>query len=268
MTITDAHVCGALGAFVSGAQPLLASLDRVGGRLDADAPAEEGRLARLLEVSRRATGSLTVPGTAAWSEAAPAQRCAWWANRIGEVVAIPVAAPQTLGSLADRIPVRAVVTLAGRGLVVCAVAREHGGVSEERQVALLAREILGRDIAPTGTTWERTSSPVESGLLPTIRNAASLGWRLRSAIGELGSHLEQIQPTRRSGISDRLLAVAIVREVKSQRAQLRATADHALHTIGQGALLARHEGGLPSDAGSVATFDDPRLGGAVRTPTR
>jgi hypothetical protein len=231
MPIADFHVSQALRTFVSGANPVLDAVGRAGSLLATSDSEDEGRLARLLEQSRRAFGSVVAPGTTAWEQSSVEQRCAWWAGRIGELVALPIAAPQTLGPLAERYPVQATITLAGRALVVCAVARECGTATVDEQVAILARQVLGRDLVraePEPTASAPQVLQPGGGVLGTIQTMLDLGLTLRSSLSDIGSEVERLAPARKTRLSDRLLLVAVIREVKTQQTQLRATAADAL----------------------------------------
>jgi hypothetical protein len=76
------------------------------------------------------------------------QRDAWWAERVSQVGAGVAAAPRFLGRLADLLPLQNTVGTAVQSLVVLGVAGEHGVTDPAERVSLLARVLLGRDLAP------------------------------------------------------------------------------------------------------------------------
>jgi hypothetical protein len=76
----------------------------------------------------------------------PAQRAAWWADRVSRVAAGVSAAPRFLGRLAGLLPLQNTVGSAVQALVVLGVAREHGVTDPAGRVSLLARVLLDRDL--------------------------------------------------------------------------------------------------------------------------
>jgi hypothetical protein len=76
----------------------------------------------------------------------PAERAAWWAERVPRVAAGVSAAPRFAGKLADLLPLQNTVGSAVQAVVVLGVAGEHGLTDPADRVALLARVLLGRDL--------------------------------------------------------------------------------------------------------------------------
>jgi hypothetical protein len=77
----------------------------------------------------------------------PAERAAWWADRVSRVAAGVSAAPRFAGKLADLLPLQNTVGSAVQALVVLGVAGEHGLTEPAERVALLARVLLDRDLS-------------------------------------------------------------------------------------------------------------------------
>ena len=76
----------------------------------------------------------------------PAERAAWWADRVSRVAAGVSATPRFAGKLADLLPLQNTVGSAVQALVVLGVAREHGLTEPAERVSLLARVLLDRDL--------------------------------------------------------------------------------------------------------------------------
>jgi hypothetical protein len=76
----------------------------------------------------------------------PAERAAWWAERVSRVAAGVSAAPRLAGKLADLLPLQNTVGSAVQAVVVLGVAGEHGLTDPAARVSLLARVLLGRDL--------------------------------------------------------------------------------------------------------------------------
>ena len=80
----------------------------------------------------------------------PAERAAWWADRVSRVAAGVSATPRFAGKLADLLPLQNTVGSAVQALVVLGVAREHGLTEPAERVSLLARVLLDRDLPAEG----------------------------------------------------------------------------------------------------------------------
>jgi hypothetical protein len=170
--IPDEHVVRVLRPFVAATGPVLRGLR------DAD-PFRLGRLARrrALEVSeqpstepstptsRRGKAVRTVragrtraldrlatsklPGTPRWQTMSPSERDEWWVGRVGRFTSVVASVPGIGGALARRLPVSDILGLGAQGLVICAIAGEHGVTDRDEQVRLLAAVLFGRDVDPT-----------------------------------------------------------------------------------------------------------------------
>ncbi|MBW4719252.1 hypothetical protein [Saccharothrix obliqua] len=208
-SISDRDVVRALRPFVRATGPVLDRVrdadllglrerERVGG----------GRVARLWD----RLAEVKVPGTAGWARMDVAQRDAWWLNRVGRLVSLVAALPGVGGALADRLPVQAALGAAGQGLLLSAMAGEHGFTSVEDRVRLLAHVLFQREVdgrAPgerveeeraeeeraeedrveeDRVTEELTS---ELGVRSTVRGVGRTVWKLGKVLWALEGELDK-----------------------------------------------------------------------------
>ncbi|MGH3948497.1 MAG: hypothetical protein ACRDSE_05160 [Pseudonocardiaceae bacterium] len=157
--ITDRQVVAVLRPFVRATAPMLDALresDPLGLRARAAAAASRGEaLAELVHVEpsvrRRLLNGLSsvqVPGTVAWGAMDPDARTTWWINRVGRLTSLLTSIPGLGGALADRLPVQDAIGAASQGLLLCAIAGEHGVTDRAARVRLLAWVLFGRDVDP------------------------------------------------------------------------------------------------------------------------
>jgi hypothetical protein len=78
----------------------------------------------------------------------PEERDHWWVGRVGRFTSAIASIPGIGGALARRLPVSDILGLAAQGLVVCAIAGEHGVTGRDDQVRLLGTVLFGRDLRP------------------------------------------------------------------------------------------------------------------------
>ncbi|HJQ45947.1 MAG TPA: hypothetical protein VJ870_06440 [Amycolatopsis sp.] len=126
--ISDRQVVKVLRPFVRAANPVLGAM-RSPGRL--------GRLA-----------GLGIPGTPAWDAMDVDARTDWWIHRVGRVTALATSVPGLGGALADRLPVQDALGASAQGLLLCAIAGEHGVDDVGERVRLIGWVLFGRDIDP------------------------------------------------------------------------------------------------------------------------
>ncbi|WP_158888702.1 hypothetical protein [Amycolatopsis anabasis] len=150
--ISDRHVVAVLRPFVRATGPLLDALreaDPMGLRARASADTELAKVEPgLREKLLNGLSSVRVPGTAAWAGMDAAQRTDWWVNRVGRFTALLTAIPGLGGALADRLPVQDALGAASQGLLLCAIAGEHGVTELGDRVRLLAWVLFDRTIDP------------------------------------------------------------------------------------------------------------------------
>ncbi len=147
--IGDKHVVKVLRPFVRAAGPMVDALresDPFGrtaqdSREDTESSTVRARLAEALK-------SVKVPGSAAWNAMDVDDRVDWWVNRVGRFTALLTAAPGLLGALADRFPVQDTMGVASQGLLLCAIAGEHGVTDVAERVRLIGWVLFERDIDP------------------------------------------------------------------------------------------------------------------------
>jgi len=154
-TISDGQVVAVLRPFVRGCGPMLDALresDPMGLRARAEradsadelAEVESGLREKLLD----GLTSVRVPGTAAWAAMDVDQRTHWWVNRVGRFTALLASIPGLGGALADRLPVQDALGAAAQGLLLCALAGEHGVLDLGDRVRLTAWVLFDRDVDP------------------------------------------------------------------------------------------------------------------------
>jgi hypothetical protein len=144
--ITDRHVVAALRPFVRATGPLLDALRESNPLGLRDRIAETDGDRGLLEKLHDRLAAVKAPGTAAWAAMTTEQRDDWWLNRVGRFVSLLTAVPGIGGALADRLPVQDALGAAGQGLLLCALAGEHGHTSHGDRVRLLAAVLFDRDV--------------------------------------------------------------------------------------------------------------------------
>jgi hypothetical protein len=164
---------------------------------DGTAPEERGLRDKVLD----ALAAVEVPGTAAWAAMDVPARSRWWVRRVGRFTTLIAAVPGLGGALANRLPVSKAVGAAGQGLLLVAIAGEHGVRDEDELVNLLGAVLFRRELAVSGASRnedaeadvraaELTGDLAEPDGPPTLARVARAVWRLGRALfaveGELG----------------------------------------------------------------------------------
>ncbi|RTL68050.1 MAG: hypothetical protein EKK42_11690 [Pseudonocardiaceae bacterium] len=147
--IPDSAVVAVLRPFVRAAHPILRALrnaDPFGlrARPAREADADRDLRTKLLD----GLAAVKVPGTSAWASMNVEARCRWWIFRLGRVTTIAAAVPGLGGALARSLPVSSTVGAAGQGLLLVAIAGEHGVVDENEVITLLGHILFGRELTP------------------------------------------------------------------------------------------------------------------------
>lgn len=211
--ITDRHVIAALRPFVRGARPVLDALresdpfglrERVRAGLEDGENGGDGGERRLRERLLDQLASARVPGTAAWAAMDTDQRTHWWIHRVGRFTTLLAAVPGIGGALADRLPVQAALGAAGQGLLLTAIAGEHGLHDEDELVALLGAVLFKRDLraaagdVPDGmpepelaAKAEQLSGELTGARTPGLRKVGTAVWRLGRTLYGLGDELDK-----------------------------------------------------------------------------
>ncbi|GAA4798423.1 hypothetical protein GCM10023200_38650 [Actinomycetospora chlora] len=266
--IPDEHVVRVLRPFVAATGPVLRGLRdadpfRLGrlarrralelseqsGREPEPAPTtRRGRAGRVLRhgraraLDRLATSKL--PGTPRWQSMSPEERDQWWVSRVGRFTSVVASIPGIGGALARRLPVSDILGLAAQGLVVCAIASEHGMDGRDEQVRLLANVLFGRDVDPSrhgdphGADVEREAGELrgtvgqeheERGRLSALAHAV---WRMGKTLWGLQSELDRRPQGGRvwRGVAN-LPVVGAVGSYRSERSGLKRAARAAARWV-------------------------------------
>ncbi|WP_370944469.1 hypothetical protein AB5J62_35980 [Amycolatopsis sp. cg5] len=148
--ISDRQVVAVLRPFVRGCGPMLDALresdpfglrERGKSELDGVEPSLRDKLLDGLT-------SVKVPGTAAWASMTVDERTHWWIHRVGRFTALVTSVPGLGGALADRLPIQDTLGAAAQGLLLCAIAGEHGVLEVGDRVRLIAWVLFDRDVDP------------------------------------------------------------------------------------------------------------------------
>jgi hypothetical protein len=153
----------------------------------------------------------TTPMLAALRKLAPTEKPVddaddWWINGVGRFTVLVASVPGLGGALADRLPLQNTLALAGQGLLLCAIAREHGVTDRADQVRLLAAVLFQRDIDPSlaagvadaeaedrataELTEELEEASAKHGKV-TIRAAGRTMWKFGKTLWALGEELDK-----------------------------------------------------------------------------
>jgi hypothetical protein len=209
--ITDAGVAAALRPFVRATRPLLGALsdsDPFGlqaraGRLHDDPAADAGERKRHDKVLDR-IAETQMPGTAAWAQMDAEERSQWWVRRVGRLTSLVAAVPGFGGVITSRLPITMALGAVAEGLVLCAIADEHGLHDEAEVVALLGAVLFHRDLSPTprAALSEATDAEVDARAAeltgdlreektPTLQRIAGAVWRMGRALLAVEGELEK-----------------------------------------------------------------------------
>ncbi len=204
--ISDGAIVAVLRPFVRATRPVLDGLrefDPFGLRSRVDIVAgpegrgtERGRREKVLDL----LASIEVPGTPAWASMDTRQHVDWWVYRLGRFTTLLAAVPGIGGVLANRLPVSAAIGAAAQGLLLVAIAGEHGVRDEEQLVALLGavlfrRELVVRrpDAAADAAADVRAAELTGDlrGSRPMLLRVGGTVWRLGRALFALDDELDK-----------------------------------------------------------------------------
>jgi hypothetical protein len=175
--ITDERVASVLRTFVRGCEPVLPRLRDI----DADVPPDDTEVDQnVLRKVRHRLKEVGWPGSASWARMGVEERAHWWVNRVGKLTALAASVTGLAGALGDRLPLQDVLGAAGQGLLLCAIAGEHGVEDRETRVRLLAAVLFGRDLDPAAgaTTPDPEAAPAPpDGRRVGVKAAATWLWR-------------------------------------------------------------------------------------------
>ncbi|TDQ58442.1 hypothetical protein EV188_104182 [Actinomycetospora succinea] len=257
--IPDEHVVRVLRPFVAATGPVLRGLRDAdpfrlgrlaerraielhenGGKALPAPTTKRGKVGRAVRTGRaRALDRLAtskLPGTPRWQAMSPEERDQWWVSRVGRFTSVVASIPGIGGALARRLPVSDILGLGAQGLVVCAIASEHGMDGRDEQVRLLASVLFGREVDPRrhgdahGPEVEREAGELagEVGEGHTDGRLAALAravWRMGKTLWGLQGELDRRPQGRRAW---RLLAnlpvVGAVGSYRNERSALKRAA--------------------------------------------
>jgi hypothetical protein len=97
------------------------------------------------------------------------QRSTWWLNRVGRLTSLAASVTGLAGALGDLLPAQDALGAAGQGLLLCAIAGEHGVQDEDTRVRLLAAVLFHRDLTLTTDTATQLPPVRRLGLKPTVK---------------------------------------------------------------------------------------------------
>jgi hypothetical protein len=204
--IPDRVIVAILRPFVRATRPVLDGLreaDPFGLRTraaqHADAPAEErGLRDKVLD----ALAAVEVPGTPRWASMDVSTRTRWWVRRVGRFTTLIAAVPGLGGALARQLPVSKAVGAAGQGLLLVAIAGEHGVRDENELIELLGAVLFRRDLTVTEATMtedvaaedraaELTGDLAEPATTPTLTRVGRAVWRLGRVLFAVEDELDK-----------------------------------------------------------------------------
>jgi hypothetical protein len=203
--ISDSVIVGVLRPFVRATRPVLQGLreaDPFGLRsrvLAGNVPAAERDMRdRVLD----ALAAAEMPGTAAWARMDVPARTRWWVRRVGRFTTLVAAVPGFGGALWSRLPVAKVLGAAAQGLLLVAIAGEHGVRDENRLVSLLGSVLFRRELAFAGPdkaadaaadvrAAEITGDLAAPDKPPTLARLGGAVWRLGRALFAVEDELDK-----------------------------------------------------------------------------
>lgn len=209
--ISDAAVAAVLRPFVRATRPLLGALsdaDPFGLQARArDARADPTTGPDERKLHEKVVGRLAetrLPGTAAWAGMDADERSQWWVRRVGRLTSLVAAVPGFGGVLTSRLPITTALGAVAQGIVLCAVADEHGVHDEAEVVALLGAVLFRRDLspAPRAELGAATDAEVDAQAAeltadlrqekkPPLQRVAGAVWRMGRALLAVEGELEK-----------------------------------------------------------------------------
>ncbi len=196
--ITDERVAAVLRAFVRGCATMLPRLRETDEPLDLDVPADDTEVDHgLLRRLRDRVEQVRWPGSASWARLTAEQRSDWWVSRVGRLTALAASVTGLAGALGDRLPLQDILGSAGQGLLLCAIAGEHGVEDRATRVRLLASVLFDRDLDPSvaaGVGTEDEVAEVEAppeGRKVGLKSAAKWLWRQGRLLLAVSDELEK-----------------------------------------------------------------------------
>ncbi len=195
--ITDEHVASVLRTFVRGCGPMLPRLRDI----EVDVAPDDTEVDHtLLQRVRARIAEGRWPGSASWTHMDVEERTAWWISRVGRLTALAASVTGLAGALGDRLPLQDILGTAGQGLLLCAIAGEHGIDDQATRVRLLAAVLFERDLSPavadgtserTPATDPETAPEPPEGRRVGLKPAAKWLWRQGRLLLAVSGELEK-----------------------------------------------------------------------------
>ena len=192
--ITDERVAAVLRAFVRGCDPMLPRLRDI----EVDVAPDDTEVDQsLLRKVRQRVAEVRWPGSTSWTRLSVEERSDWWVNRVGRLTALAASVTGLAGALGDRLPLQDILGTAGQGLLLCAIAGEHGVADRATRVRLLAAVLFERDLDPavaagSGTEPETEAVPEPpTGRKVGLKPAATWLWRQGKLLLAVSDELEK-----------------------------------------------------------------------------
>jgi hypothetical protein len=194
--ITDERIAAVLRAFVRGCEPMLPRLRDIDVAVAPDdTEVDHGLLKRV----RHRIAEVRWPGSTSWGRLSVEERADWWVSRVGRLTALAASVTGLAGALGDRLPLQDILGAAGQGMLLCAIAGEHGVDDRATRVRLLASVLFERDLDPAvaaGTVGEPDPDPDTVPEPPADRKvglkaAATWLWRQGKLLLAVSDELEK-----------------------------------------------------------------------------
>ncbi len=191
-SITDERVAAVLRTFVRGCEPMLPRLRDIDVAVAPDdREVDHGLLKRV----RRRVKAVRWPGSTSWARLSVEERSDWWVSRVGRLTALAASVTGLAGALGDRLPLQDILGSAGQGLLLCAIAGEHGVTDRATRVRLLAAVLFDRDIDPavaagTGNEPDAVPEPPADSKVG-LKAAATWLWRQGRLLLAVSDELEK-----------------------------------------------------------------------------
>lgn len=195
--ITDERIASVLRAFVRGCDPMLPRLRDI----EVDVAPDDTEVDHtLLHRVRTRLAEVRWPGSSSWARMDVEQRSAWWVSRVGRLTALAASVTGIAGALGDRLPLQDILGSAGQGMLLCAIAGEHGVDDQATRVRLLAAVLFERDLDPTVAAGIGDDDPADdpevapeppAGRRVGLKPAAKWLWRQGKLLLAVSDELEK-----------------------------------------------------------------------------
>jgi hypothetical protein len=149
--ITDEHVAAVLRVFVRRCEPMLQRLRDEGEpiEVDGDEPdVDHSLVGKVFAQVKTQIAQIKRPGMPGWGKLSVEERSDWWISRVGRLTSLVASFTGLAGALGDRLPLQDMLGSASQGLLLCAIASEHGVDDRATRVRLLAAVLVERNIDP------------------------------------------------------------------------------------------------------------------------